>query len=138
MQPEYKLNAQIMVMERITRSLIAPCGMDCGICVGHLRDKNRCQGCMAPDKGKPRAYAACRIKNCKRRTGKFCFTCKIFPCHLIRHLDKRYRTRYGMSEIGNLNAIKAKGISSFVKSERKKWQNSKGVLCVHNRKRYSD
>ena len=29
--------------------LIAPCGMDCGLCMGYLREKNTCGGCRAGD-----------------------------------------------------------------------------------------
>lgn len=27
------------------KSLIAPCGMNCGTCIAYLRDKNKCPGC---------------------------------------------------------------------------------------------
>ena len=41
--------------ESLDATLIAPCGMNCGICVGHLREKNRCAGCNSDDDaGKPR------------------------------------------------------------------------------------
>ena len=29
--------------------LIAPCGMNCGICYGYLREKNKCPGCRKRD-----------------------------------------------------------------------------------------
>lgn len=37
-------------MERINRNLIAPCGMNCGVCIAYLREKNRCQGCWKAEK----------------------------------------------------------------------------------------
>jgi len=54
----------------------------------------------------------------------------------LKSLDKRYRTKYDMSEIENLELILCKGINSFVEGERKRWQSSKGLLCVHNKKYY--
>ncbi len=30
-------------------SLIAPCGMNCGICLAYLRTKNVCPGCRVND-----------------------------------------------------------------------------------------
>jgi hypothetical protein len=39
-----------------------------------------------------------------------------------------------MSEIENLEFIREKGINEFVKSERKRWQSTKGTFCVHDKK----
>lgn len=52
-------------------------------------------------------------------------------------MDARYRTKYGMSEIENLNMIKNKGIACFLEQEEERWVNEEGTLCVHNGKRYS-
>jgi hypothetical protein len=41
-----------------------------------------------------------------------------------------------MSEIENLEIIKKRGINYFLKSENKRWVNSDGVYCVHDKKRY--
>jgi hypothetical protein len=123
-----------MSMERISRNLIAPCGMDCGLCVAHLRERNRCCGCMV-DGNKVNHCVFCKIKNCKERKGRYC-DCANFPCVRLKNLDKRYRTKYGMSEIKNLMFIKSNGINKFVKKERKSHQAIKGILCVHDKKYY--
>jgi hypothetical protein len=123
-------------VERINEDLIAPCGMNCGVCLAYLREKNKCHGCREAEKNKPKTRVSCRIRICSKRKGKYCFECTEFPCQRLRRLDKRYRTRYGMSEIENLEFIRLKGINSFVESERKRWQSSKGLLCVHNREYY--
>jgi len=52
-------------------------------------------------------------------------------------MDKRYRTKYGMSEIENLEFIRENGIRKFTVMERTKWISSKGIFCVHDRKYYS-
>jgi len=113
--------------------LIAPCGMNCGICLGYLRDKKRCPGCRGSDKDKNPSCVRCRIKNCTKRTGKYCFACAGYPCARLKHLDKRYRTKYHMSMLENLGNIKKSGIRTFVKTEAARWACSKcgGVVCVH-------
>jgi len=123
-------------MGSINRNLIAPCGMNCGVCIAHLREKNRCQGCREAEKNKPKPRVFCKIRICMERKGNYCSDCSKFPCKRLKSLDKRYRTKYDMSEIENLELILCKGINSFVEGERKRWQSSKGLLCVHNKKYY--
>jgi hypothetical protein len=112
-------------------NLIAPCGMNCGICLAFLRVKNKCPGCANMGK-KPGYCRKCGIRLCKKKSG-FCFECKTFPCARLKHLDMRYRARYGMSLLENLGKIKIAGIRSFTKSEKLRWKcpKCKGVLCVH-------
>jgi hypothetical protein len=117
-------------------SLIAPCGMDCGICLAFLRDKNKCPGCRLFNKQEPVSIARCKIKNCEviqKGKVKFCFICESFPCYRLKHLDKRYRTKYKMSMIENLDNIKKFGIRKFIKSENKRWACPEcgGTICVH-------
>lgn len=120
----------------IDKTMIAPCGMNCGICRAHLRDKNKCLGCNDLDLNKPKYCLVCRIKNCeklKENKSVYCFTCNTFPCTRLKQLDKRYRTKYGISMIDNLNRIKETGIDSFMVFENKKWTCEKcgNVICVH-------
>ncbi len=77
------------------------------------------------------------MRLCTERTGPFCYDCADFPCDRLRHLDKRYRTRYGMSEIENLEYIRDHGIERFLENERARWVSERGVLCVHDRRWYS-
>jgi hypothetical protein len=117
-------------------SLIAPCGMNCGLCLAFLREKNKCSGCRLVDSDKPVTRAKCKIKNClnfKKGKAKFCFGCVNFPCDRLKHLDKRYRTKYNMSMVENLENIKKFGIRKFIKSENKRWACPKcgGMICVH-------
>jgi len=102
-------------------SLIAPCRMNCGICRAYLREKNKCPGCRSSDENKLSSRVNCKIKNCnelKKNNLKFCYNCKKFPCERINHLDKRYRTKYNMSMIENLNNIGKIGIREFVSNEK--------------------
>jgi hypothetical protein len=52
---------------------------------------------------------------------------------IVRQLDLRYRKKYGMSMIENLEAIRQHGIRKFIKSEKERWTCSEcgGVICVH-------
>ena len=121
---------------RITSKLIAPCGMDCGLCMAFLREKNRCPSCLGPDTDKRITCVRCKIKKCSHIKGckpAFCFICSEYPCDILAHLDKRYRLKYGMSMIENLEYIKKKGIRDFVLKENIKWACPEcgGVICVH-------
>ncbi len=125
------------------KELIAPCGMNCGICIAYLREKNRCPGCRGNDLNKPITRTNCKIKNCsvyRRGDSKFCFQCGTsFPCNNLMRLDKRYRTNYRMSMRENLENIRKFGIRKFVRNEIVRWAcpACSGSICVHNRKCYS-
>jgi len=76
------------------------------------------------------------MRLCIERTGPFCYDCAEFPCDRLRHLDERYRTRYGMSEIENLEYIRDHRLEQFLEHERGRWVSDQGVLCVHDRRYY--
>ena len=116
--------------------LIAPCGINCRVCIAYLREKNTCQGCRINTIAKPITRAQCKIKNCNELNTnnlKFCFKCKKFPCERMKQMDKRYRTRYLMSTIENLENIKKFGLRDFLKNEKTRWACSQcgGTICVH-------
>ena len=118
-------------------NLIAPCGMNCSICIAYLREKNKCPGCRLFYKSEPVTRARCKIKNCqtfKRSKSKFCFECEEYPCNRLKHLDKRYRTKYNMSMIENLENIKKLGLREFIKNEKIRWTclHCGGTICVHS------
>ncbi len=52
----------------------------------------------------------------------------------MKHLDRRYRTRYQMSPVENLLDIKASGVRKFLRRERSKWLclACGGTICVHS------
>jgi hypothetical protein len=120
-------------------SLIAPCGMNCGLCMAYLREKDTCPGCRAADTRKKVSVIRCKIKNCgpmQKDSLKYCFGCDNFPCKNLRHLDTRYRTRYHISMIENLLTIKNLGIRRFLKKEKIRWTCPAcgGTVCVHKGK----
>jgi hypothetical protein len=124
--------------------LIAPCGMNCEICVGFFgytmsgnKRKIKCLGCNLS--GKSCAHLR---KFCKKLTKKeieYCFECNEFPCTTLQRLDDKYRRRFGMSMVDNLEYIKENGMNNFLQSQEEKYKCHEcgGVICVHNGKCYS-
>ena len=114
--------------------LIAPCGMNCGLCMGYVRDKNSCTGCRCGDEGKAKSVLACTIRTCEivAQSGT-CAECPALPCPRLKRLDARYREKYRMSMLENLRAIREEGIEAFVESERRRWACPQcgGLQCVH-------
>ena len=132
------ISSKIIYPDTITSQMIAPCGMNCGICIGHLREKNRCPGCNGEDANKPKHCVSCHFQTCeelRNHEEKFCFVCDRFPCARMRQLDKRYRTKYGMSMIENLENIKLIGLEAFVAREQDRWKCPEcgGIVCVHRK-----
>src|SRR5574344_369889 len=91
------------------QGLIAPCGMNCGLCIGYLREKKPCAGCLIrKDKNKPKGCRECIIANCQllaETASGFCYDCLRYPCARLKNLDKRYRINYGMSMLENLSYL---------------------------------
>ena len=91
------------------RELIAPCGMNCGICKYHYRENNKCLGCRVDDVDKLKGCLECIIVNCdeiEKNNSEFCYTCSNIPCKRLKNLDKKYRKKYHMSMLDNLDFIK--------------------------------
>lgn len=125
-------------MPNFDKILIAPCGMNCGICYAYLRTKNKCNGCNIENPNKPKYCKECIIKNCdviQANESGFCFECNVFPCKRLKQLDKRYRTKYAMSMIENLLFIQEQGIEAFLSSENRRWEckSCGGTINVHHK-----
>lgn len=121
----------------MNKELITPCGMNCGICMAYLREKNRCPGCTSIDPYQRSYRRGCTVRNCetiKTNTSGFCYECGSFPCRRIKQLDKRYTTKYNMSMLENLEMIKNEGIEALLAREEEKWKCPEcgGVISCHN------
>ena len=117
-------------------AMIAPCGMNCEICKVHLRERNTCNGCRGDNLHKAPHCTTCNIKNCdqlEKTSSGFCYDCPRYPCIRLKQLDKRYRQKYGMSMIDNLESIKVKGLDEFSDNEKVRWtcNTCGGMICVH-------
>jgi len=118
------------------KSLIAPCGMNCGTCIAYLRDKNKCPGCRVYSADKAISIQRCIIPKCvhlDKTDSKFCYDCEKYPCKRIKQLDNRYITKYKTSFIENLTMIKEKGIEKFLvfESKRRTCPKCGSILSVH-------
>jgi hypothetical protein len=132
-------------MINLNQELIAPCGMNCGICSSYLAYKNNkrgkgfpnCIGCRARNK-----QCAFLKKRCKDELKllkgeiQFCFECNCYPCDVLTGLDNRYRQRFKMSMIDNLNEIKEKGLNNFLTNQEVKYKCKKcsNLISVHSKK----
>ena len=88
-------------------ALIAPCGMNCRLCYGYIRVKNKCNGRRSQDGSKPTSCSKCSIVNCEKLMGYgsgFCYECDK-RCRRLKYLDKRYREKYHMSMVENLYSL---------------------------------
>lgn len=128
--------------KRRAEELIAPCGMNCGICVSYLAKKNDlkkkgfqksyCEGCLP--RGKNCSFMKKQCDLLGKGLVRFCYECKDFPCARLKALDTRYRTKYHMSMIENLEYIKEHGMEKFLEKEEKKWRcpGCGGKISCHN------
>ncbi len=122
-----------MKPEGLSEKHIAPCGMNCGLCIGFQREKRKCRGCNIDDPNKPGYCRTCSVVVCEKREGKLCFDCEDLPCRRIKQLDKRYKTKYHMSMMENLDYIRENGMEAFLENERRRWtcKECGGLLSVH-------
>ena len=116
--------------------IIAPCGLDCGLCRAYLRDRKPCPGCRSGESNKSKACLACAIRNCEQLAfgrRQFCFSCAKYPCAELRRLDARYRASYQVSVIDNLTQVRTIGVKRFVAAETSRWScaNCGARLCMH-------
>ena len=129
-------------MAEMNDELIAPCGMNCGICSRYLalkydiRSKGismaYCMGCRPRDRKCTVLKKRCELLEAGRV--KYCFECDNFPCTDLKKLDSKYRSKYHMSMVDNLIEIKEQGIDRFITSQETKWRcpGCCGTICCHN------
>lgn len=116
-------------------ALIAPCGMNCRLCYGYIRPRNKCLGCNAPNGSKAKSCVNCRIAVCEKRNQNGWLTCADCDtyCQRLKDLDKRYRSKYHMSMIKNLIILRDHGIDFFLDQQERKFRcpSCGETICVH-------
>ena len=126
--------------------LIAPCGMNCGVCKRYLAFSHgvpaergkviHCIGC------RPRGKS-CFIKSgcskLRKKQVEFCYECADMPCKNLDRLERRYRERYATSLVGNLGELKKKGMEKFLHAQeaRFKCSSCSDVVSVHGGQCYT-
>lgn len=126
----------------MNEELIAPCGMNCGICSGYLAFKYDvkskgirmpyCSGCRPREK--KCAFLKRRCNLLLKGQVQYCYECQDYPCQRLQHIDKRYRALYRMSLIENLEYVRKNGVGQLLKREEEKWKCPEcgAVICCHN------
>ena len=63
-----------------------------------------------------------------------CSQCDVFPCKLIKNLDKSYRQRYRTGLIRNGERLREIGIEQHLAEEQQRWACAQcgGVICIHD------
>jgi hypothetical protein len=122
--------------------LIAPCGMNCALCVNYQAQKydlnlkgftkKYCPGCRP--RGKNCAFFKQHCDLLAKGLVHYCSECAVFPCERLKAMDLRYRNRYHMGLIENLKEIQTQGIDEFLAKEEEKWKCPAcgETICCHN------
>lgn len=116
--------------ERI--DLVAPCGIDCGICElytsrndarlfsaltlrGIPAEKLPCDGCRAIGGNCPVIKEKCETNDCvAEKKVEYCFDCSDFPCVKLHPSSKRADVLPHNMKVFNLCTMKRDGVESFV------------------------
>jgi len=130
------MRAKVVQIQADDPQILAPCGLNCSLCRAYVRGHNPCPGCRGSEINKSNACLTCAIKNCEELAAggyQFCSSCDKFPCAELLHLDARYKDKYGVSAIGNLECIKTIRVGRFIAEETAKWSCSQcgSLLCMH-------
>ena len=128
-----------MRSDKISMTMIAPCGLDCSLCKRALAEENPCPGCSGPDENKPEFCAReCGIILCRKRIDngyKYCDECPAYPCEDVTEKETRYTSRYPLYESPgeNLRNIRELGTERFLSMERDRWgcRECGHIISVH-------
>ena len=114
-------------------SMIAPCGINCALCLTYQREENPCLGCRSISRTDTRMH--CAIKSCEKRLQNgwgHCSTCDSL-CAQMKQLDQRYHTKYNTNVLENLTILREKGMDALLKQQVKQWTcpDCGDLICMH-------
>lgn len=129
--------------------LVAPCGIDCGICELYLSKHSKdileylvskgipkeilpCGGCRNIDGKCPIVQTECATYKCaKSKDAVFCSDCKEFPCNMLNPCADRANTLPHNLKVFNLCTIKRDGLENFInQSDKIKLLYYKGKMVI--------
>ena len=120
-------------MENARTKMIAPCGIDCGVCELHIfgsnpefvekmvqrgipREKLPCNGCRNIEGACPVIPAKCKTYTCvQNKKVEFCSECSDFPCNMLHPSSDRADVLPHNLKVFNLCTIRRIGAEEFVK-----------------------
>lgn len=130
-------------------NLVAPCGMDCGICELHTctvdsqlyknlidrgipKDRIPCKGCRLIEGKCPVIGEKCKTFTClSERNISFCYECGEFPCQKLHPAADRADILPHNQKMFNLCTIKNHGVEEFInRSSDLKIRYFKGKIHV--------
>lgn len=131
------------------KALVAPCGIDCGICEANIcRDNQQllayltsrgipgeklpCKGCREEKGHCPVIAAQCETYVCATEKGiEFCYECSSFPCTKLQPSADRADVLPHNTKVFNLCTIQRAGIEGFIgKSSEIKERYYRGKMEV--------
>jgi len=130
-------------------NMVAPCGIDCGICelnicrdnsqlfeylvaTGIPKEKLPCDGCRSIKGDCPVIPEKCATYKCAEvKKVKFCYECNEFPCEMLNPAADRAEILPHNTKVFNLCTIKKDGVGGFIKkSSCIKQKYYKGKMAV--------
>lgn len=133
------------------KNMVAPCGLDCGICELYLSGKDEklkqylissgiqgealpCAGCRNIDGQCPVIQGQCATFECAREKNvSFCSECRDFPCSKLAPAADRADILPHNTKVYNLCVVKKDGLDSFInKSLDIKLNYYKGKMKIGN------
>jgi hypothetical protein len=114
-------------------NMVAPCGIDCGICElytckddaglfnkliekGFTKDMIPCNGCRSIQGKCPMISGTCSTYTCVTdKKISFCYECEDFPCVNLHPSSDRAQILPHNMKVYNLCTIKRSGLDNFVK-----------------------
>ena len=133
--------------EAFAAELIAPCGMNCGICKAYLAysrgvpykkgEVSHCSGCLVRNKNC--AFIKRDCEKLRKKQVRFCYECADMPCGRLSKLDAYYNAHYGKSMIENQKMIKTQGMDEFLEKQAEKYRcpSCGDIISVHDGKCYA-
>jgi hypothetical protein len=122
------------MIENERERLVAPCGIDCGVCEMHLagsrpelmealvakgvpREKLPCRGCRNIEGNCPVIAGRCSTFDCAEGQGvEFCFQCAEFPCSRLNPASDRAEVLPHNMKVFNLCTIRRDGLAGFLRA----------------------
>ena len=117
--------------------LVAPCGLDCGICELYMSRKNQklmdflvstgipkevlpCDGCNSIEGKCPVIHGKCATFECITEKGiSYCSECNDFPCMKLAPTADRSDVLPHNMKVYNLCTIKKDGVEEFIRKSLK-------------------
>jgi len=130
-------------------NLVAPCGIDCGICELYIckdstalferlvangipKEKIPCKDCRAIEGNCPLLNETCATYSClQEKKIDFCFDCGDFPCVMLQPSSDRADVLPHNLKVFNLSKIKNAGLQQFIENSleiKKRYYKGKMII----------